>query len=117
MTPRSPSVHVGAVALLTASVCFAQSQISSGDLAGVVSDASGGRVSHAKITATNSATGLNRSAETDENGAYRIALLPPGVYRVRVEAPGFSTSVFESVPVTVGGSVVLPVELAVGNVA
>jgi hypothetical protein len=103
--------------VLTTVLCFGQAQISSGDLTGTITDPSGARIAHAKVTAANPASGYTRSAETDEDGTYRIGLLPPGVYRVRVESAGFATSVVDRVEIRVGDSVVLPVQLSVGQVS
>ncbi len=107
------------VALLLAAAlcCFGQAQTSSGDLSGTVTDASGARIARAAVTATNPDVGFSRSTQTDEDGNYRLPLLPPAVYRLRVEAPGFATAVVERVPVRVGDTVVLPVQLAVGAVS
>ena len=56
---------------------------------GVVSDASGAAVPGVRITASNEATGLIRTASSNLLGDYIIPLLPPGVYRVTVLAAGF----------------------------
>lgn len=62
-----------------------------GSIYGVVKDASGGVLPGATVTATSPA--LQResvSAATNEAGAYRISLLPAGVYVIRVELSGFN---------------------------
>src|SRR3954447_17150740 len=43
---------------------FGQAQISSGDITGTVSDASGGLIQGARITASNPDSGLSRSVES-----------------------------------------------------
>lgn len=62
-----------------------------GDISGTVQDATGAVVKGARITATNTGTGENRSAETSDAGFYRIVELPPGKYKVSVTAKGFKT--------------------------
>jgi outer membrane receptor protein involved in Fe transport len=44
-------------------------------------------VSAASITVSNRDTGLTRTVQTDENGNYNVAGLPPGTYRVDVKGP------------------------------
>jgi hypothetical protein len=58
-------------------------------LTGTVSDASGAAVPGAKVTATNVATGVARSTETNTTGNYLITALLPGSYRVASEIAGF----------------------------
>jgi hypothetical protein len=100
------------------SVCaFGQAQSSSGDIRGTVVDASGGVVVGAKVSVSDPARSIRRSTETGADGAYSLALLPPGTYRLRVEAPGFATHVTEGIEVRVGDSVLLRTEMAVGALA
>lgn len=69
----------------------AQSTTSSA-LAGVVRDASGNPLPGALVRVNSPALiGGERTAKTSENGSYRFPLLPPGTYKITVEAPGFST--------------------------
>lgn len=61
----------------------------SGALAGRVLDPAGAVVARAGVTITNDATGERRQLSTDARGGFEADLLPPGVYDVRVTAPGF----------------------------
>jgi len=83
--------HAG---LLLISVLFcaalASAQNSRGSVAGLVRDASGGRIPFAKITIHSSESSFERDATTDKNGAFRADGLLPGVYVVTVSAAGFS---------------------------
>ena len=45
-------------------------------------------VSAAKVTATNTQTGLTRTVQTDERGQYTLAGLPPGTYKIEAVGPG-----------------------------
>ncbi|MBI3280747.1 MAG: carboxypeptidase regulatory-like domain-containing protein, partial [Acidobacteria bacterium] len=104
---------------MTALVCgtaFGQSQISSGDITGTVTDPSGSAVAKAKITASESDRGITRSAQTNAAGEFRIPLVPPGLYRVRIEAPGFAAKLIDGVEVRVGDTVVVPGELSLSQV-
>ncbi len=64
-------------------------------LRGNVTDPSGAGVPGASVTVTGP-EGFVRVVETSSNGAYAITSLPPGVYTLRISAPGFS--LFEVMP-------------------
>ena len=90
------------VMVLSMTGALAQSQSSTADLVGVVKDDSGAVLPGTGIVARNVANGLTRSAFSDDSGSYRIPLLPPGEYEVRVELDGFSTQIIQGVSLTVG---------------
>src|SRR4051794_12949528 len=68
-------------------------------LQGTITDQSGAVVQGAKVTATDTATGKTNFATTSPQGFYRIAGLPPGKYKVTIEAPSFRTQVTDGVEV------------------
>jgi Carboxypeptidase regulatory-like domain/TonB dependent receptor len=76
----------------------AMAQIQNGEFAGTVTDPSGAAVANAKITIGNAATGLSVSATSNATGAFQVAELPPGTYKITIEAAGFKT--FNDVGVT-----------------
>src|SRR5579859_7398802 len=61
-----------------------------GTITGTVRDASGAVVPLARVTATNTQTGLSRTVTTDGAGQYVLPELVVGSYEVRVEREGFS---------------------------
>jgi hypothetical protein len=69
-------------------------------LEGTVSDKSGAVVSGATVTITNQATGVSRNSVTGNSGFYRITGLPPGRYKVDVDAASFKKSSTPNVEVT-----------------
>ena len=72
---------------------FAQSSTTSA-LAGVVRDPSGKPLSGALVRISSPGMmGGERTTITSENGSYRFPVLPPGRFRIVVEAKGFSTLV------------------------
>jgi outer membrane receptor protein involved in Fe transport len=100
--------------LMTAVAALAQSQAATGNIAGRVLDPNGAVVPNASVTATNDGTGLEKTATTDGEGNYRIILLPPGTYTVKVNATGFAVAPLR-VTVTVGGESPLDISLAVAS--
>ncbi|MGA9797638.1 MAG: TonB-dependent receptor [Terriglobales bacterium] len=60
-----------------------------GRILGSVSDSSGAIISGAKVTITNTATGISRSLTTNGAGDYSAPNLEPGPYSVTAEAPSF----------------------------
>lgn len=92
-------------------------QALTGTITGTVLDASNAAVPNAQITARNVATGLERTAPTNELGIYSILLLPVGQYEVTGRAQGFNESKIGPVRVGVGQSITVDLRLVVGAVA
>src|SRR5215475_10000327 len=88
--------------VFTAPHSFSQSQTSSGDLKGIVTDSTGGVLPGAMVTVTNLDTGVERSAVSDNLGNFRFLLLPPAAYEVKIRVEGFSVYTRRPVEVTVG---------------
>ena len=89
-SPAKPGLvqlwHLGMVMLL-ATILLAFStpvagQAVNATLLGTVTDSSGAAVGNAKITITETNTGINRSSQTNESGNYVLPDLPPGTYTV-----------------------------------
>lgn len=102
--------------LLAAITAFAQSQATTGNIEGRITDPNGAAVPTVTITATNQETGFAKSTNADEGGNYRLLFLPPGKYRVTTAgAQGFAGADFGNVIVTVGGRTPLDIQLKVGG--
>ncbi|HET8677732.1 MAG TPA: carboxypeptidase regulatory-like domain-containing protein, partial [Blastocatellia bacterium] len=95
---------------------MAQSQASAGEIAGVVTDSAGAAVADATVKATNTQTGLERTATTNDEGLYRIVLLPPGKYNVSAEASGFTATAVNDVEVVVGRTVDINITVGASGV-
>jgi hypothetical protein len=100
MFHKSASLALLAVALL-ASTASAQT-IGSGTIDGRVVDATGAVLPGVTVTITNSETGFARTVTTDENGRFRIPLLPAGPYALTVELAGFRTLRRDGLVLSVG---------------
>lgn len=104
------SCALGSALMLSMPMAFAQS--TGATLRGQVL-ADSAPAAQAEVTATNTGTGLTRSAQVGANGSYNLAGLPPGTYRIDVTANGQTTS--ETVTLRVGQTANL--DLTVGGVA
>lgn len=91
--------------------------VSTGAIAGTITDANGAAVGGATVTATNADTKVSRSTTTNENGRYLIANLAAGRYSIKAEARAFSTTVMEGVPVTANSTAQANITLQVANVS
>jgi outer membrane receptor protein involved in Fe transport len=102
--------------LLAAIAAFPQSQATTGNIEGRVTDPNGAAVPTVTITATNQENGLTKSTNADEGGNYRLTFLSPGKYRVTTTgAQGFAGADFGNVTVTVGGQTPLDIQLKLGT--
>ena len=98
------------LALTTA--MFAQT---AGQISGEVRDPSGALVPDAAVTVTNSATDVSRSTVTNKEGLYSFPDLTPGVYSVKVIAPGFGVMVKANIEIQVQQSLHVDFALTVGS--
>src|ERR1700737_1917887 len=67
----------------------AVAQSDRGTITGTVTDASGGALANAKVTALNTNNGASQDATTTGEGSYTIPELPAGPYTVTATATGF----------------------------
>jgi len=114
-TPRI-SLYLAAALLFHVACAGVASAQTTGQIAGVVKDESGGVIPGANVAVVRMATGENRSVTTDSTGSFAVPLLSPGLYDVRVTAPGFKTHLFPSVAVNLAETTTVNPVLAVGDV-
>jgi hypothetical protein len=106
-----------ALCLCSAAVpVMAQSQASTGQIAGIVTDTQGAAIARATVTASNKQTGLARSSTSNDDGLYAILLLPPGFYNVSAEASGFASTSIKDVEVSVGRTFDLKISMSASGV-
>lgn len=102
--------------LLLCAPALAFGQAVYGSISGTVTDPSGAAVAQAKVTIVDTGKGINYATTTNESGNYSQTHLIVGIYEVRVEMSGFTTSVQQGVTVEVDATTQVNVKLAVGNV-
>src|SRR5437868_5150551 len=98
-------------------IAYAQGVGTSGDIHGTVTDPSNAVVPNATVTVDDLQTGLQRTAQTDAAGQFRVTGLAPATYQVTVKRPGFATTVFKGVVVGIGQTVTTDFQLKVSQVA
>src|SRR5260221_452133 len=87
-----------------------------GAISGVVIDPSDAVMTGVSIRLTNSATGAERSAVTNETGRFFFGSLQPGAYKLAIEAAGFKRLEQSQINVPANETVSLPeVKLEVGQ--
>src|SRR3954451_22685908 len=85
-----------------------------GTISGYVRDATGASVPGATITAIQVGQQLTRSAVADGTGFYQLLAMPPGVYDLTTEKPGFETQVQRGAQLTMNQNLRLDSLLKIG---
>jgi hypothetical protein len=107
-------VFLGLLLLQLGQIPAMGQSLTSGDIAGTITDPSGAVIPNATVTLTSSESGATQTRTTNAQGAYRFALLVPGSYKVAVAAPGFQQTQ-KATAVAVGQAAILNFSLAVGT--
>ena len=86
-------------------------------LLGTVTDSSGAAVANAKVTITETNTGISHTSQTNESGNYVFPDLPPGTYRVIAEQAGFKRESRAGIDLVVNSSERVDLALQPGNMS
>lgn len=106
------SAFVGTLLFLSA-IAFGQTP--TGSIEGVVTDPSNSVIAGATVTVTGVATGQSFTSTTNEQGFYSFRALQPGVYRIKVEQPGFSAATADNIVLQVNQVARADIGLKVGS--
>src|SRR6266545_1807881 len=93
----------------------AWAQLATAELNGRVTDSSGAVLPGVTVTATQTATGLVRTAVTDDGGTYLLSNLPTGPYRLEISLQGFKNYVQTGLVLQVGATPTVNATLALGS--
>ena len=93
----------------------ASAQFETATVVGTVRDSSGAVVPAAKVTLTNTQTGVTLERTSDANGNYEFFTVRIGAYVVTAEKTGFSIALVDNVQVTVGARQRVDLNMAVGQ--
>src|SRR6185295_9097845 len=86
-----------------------------GSIEGRVTDPNGAAVRGATVTVTSPNMISAKTATTDDQGHYQILALPPGSYKVAVEASGFGKFEQDNIGVNLGRTASLDAQLQLGT--
>jgi hypothetical protein len=114
-----PGRVVGALAMILLMTPLAWAQgggaSSTGTIQGRVVDAQGGVLPGVTVTATSPSMMGVQTQVTSDSGNYRFPAVPPGVYTVTFELPGFSSVKREGISIALGFTATLNIELNVAS--
>ena len=91
-------------------------QTDTATITGLVTDPSGAAVVNATIEATNQATGLDYTTQSNEAGNYVLTAMTIGTYDLAATSEGFQTLLRPNVPLSAGSRVRIDLRLQVGAV-
>jgi hypothetical protein len=94
----------------------AQQSVDYGSVSGRVTDASGGIIAGAEVTARQVQTNVTSTTVTSEEGRFRFPYLRIGPYELTVRHPGFA-AVTRSLTLTVGSAFEVPVTVAISDLS
>jgi hypothetical protein len=114
---RLEALAVLVVFLLCGKAAYGQTQAITATLNGTIIDASGQPITGARVTLASPERGISRVGSTGNTGLYIFTLLPPGVYLLQVEVPGFKKYRQEGITLEAGQTAEQNVQLAIGAVS
>jgi hypothetical protein len=86
-------------------------------LLGTITDSSGATVGGAKVTATETATGLIHESVTNESGNYTFPDMTPGKYSITAEAKGFKKDTHQNIDLLSNSSTRVDIDMVTGSVS
>jgi hypothetical protein len=81
---------------------------------GRVTDPSGAAVPGARVEVLHRATAVRNTGASNDAGIYEIPYLPPGIYTLTIERPGFKKHVRDAIEARVGDKLTVDVQLELG---
>ncbi len=86
-------------------------------LLGTITDTTGATVAGARVTATETATGLIHESVTNDSGNFTFPDMPPGTYSVTAEAKGFKKEIHQNITLLTNSSTRVDVSMVTGSVS
>lgn len=103
------------ITMLAASLIL-HAQITTGKLRGYVTDENGEALPGVTIEVDSLSLMKSLGQVTDSSGVYRFPYLPPGRYNISAKIEGFGTSLVKNIPVQVGKTSTINVEMKMATV-
>lgn len=114
--PQIPFLAAAAVGVfLTAASHVVAQTLDRAEIAGTIQDETGAALGGVVVTLRETKTGFERLIVTRDDGRYSAPLMPPGVYVVETERPGFSAAPSDPVTLTVGQALVVNVVMKIAG--
>jgi hypothetical protein len=113
--PRSQR-FLAVMLIVLASAGLAYSQAVNATLLGTVTDSTGAVVPSAKVTITETQTGVVHATQANESGNWIVPNLPPGIYAASIEAAGFKKETRRDVTLVVDTTTRVDIQLTPGNI-
>lgn len=92
-----------------------RAQLTTGDIAGTVTDTTGAVLANATIDATNDATGVKVTVHSTSSGEFHFTSLPAGTYTLRASATGFAPFILNGFQVQLNNTATAKFVLGVGK--
>lgn len=115
-TPATSLARAAVVLSVLGGASLAHAQLTTADIIGSVTDASGAVVPNATVNLKSLATNQTRTVTTDASGNYTFTLLQPGHYSITVTTNGFKSTTVADLGVEAGDRARNDVKLQLGNV-
>ena len=96
---------------------FLPAQTTTGSINGTILDPSGSAVGGVQVEVVNRDTDLHRTATSSDNGTYTVPQLPPGMYDLSIQKPGFASETHRSIQLLVNQNVTLDLKLSLSSVS
>ena len=104
-----------AIIVLLPAAMFSQGYF--GTVSGILTDPSSAVIQGAKVTLVDEQKGYQFTTTSDSNGRYLFASIPPGLYSVRAEIPGFEKTVSAHIKLNVSENATANLSLKVATAA
>ncbi len=101
----------------TFSTVLAPGQGTFGSITGLVTDSSGGIISHVSVTLTNLATNAKVTTASNDSGIYEFVNVAPADYRIDAEQTGFKHFIQQPVTVQVQQAYRIDIQMQLGSIS
>lgn len=104
------------LAVVFVPIAEAQTQATGGTVQGIVTDPDGNALPGVTVTVTNNETGRVRTTVSSATGSFRVPLLSPAVYTIKVELTGFQPMERNDVRVSIGSAIDANMQMGLASV-
>lgn len=106
-----------AILLMACFATVASGQVDTGAVSGEVVDASGARITAARVILQETSTGIENATSTNSVGSFFLPSVKPGQYRLSISKEGFASTALTHIVINVGDQKNLAITLKVGQMS